>query len=93
MTPNAKIGLVPPVTPASGASAGGDFAQSRTAQDAERLSRYRLVIEEGSRPGSFIYKTLDRVTGEVVRQLPREQIVEALSAGHYTPGSAVDVEF
>ncbi|MDZ4363402.1 hypothetical protein [Brevundimonas sp.] len=92
MTPNASIGLVPPVTPASGASAGGDFAHSRTAQEAERLSRYRLVIEEGSRPGSFIYKTLDRVTGEVVRQLPREQIVEAMATGDYAPGTVVDIE-
>jgi len=91
MNNNAKIGPVPPVIVAtSGSTASGDFNQSRAQQDAERASRYRLVIEEGSREGSFIYKTLDRMTGEVVRQLPREQVVEMKGQDDYTAGTVID---
>jgi flagellar protein FlaG len=91
MNNNAKIGPAPPVTvAASGSSAGGDFSQSRSAEEAERAARYRLVIEEGARTGTFVYKTLDRVTGEVVRQLPREQIVKMLEAGEYASGAVID---
>ena len=50
---------------------------------------YRLVIEE-SGPGSFVYKTLDRVTGEVVRQIPREEVVRMMSEETYRPGDVID---
>ncbi|WP_339932376.1 hypothetical protein [uncultured Brevundimonas sp.] len=87
----AKIGAVPPIVVAtSGSTANGDFHQSKAQQDAERASRYRLVIEEGSREGSFIYKTLDRLTGEVIRQLPREQIVELKGEDDYAAGAVID---
>jgi len=91
MNSNAKIGPVPPVVVAtSGSTASGDFHQSKAQQDAERASRYRLVIEEGSRAGSFVYKTLDRMTGEVVRQLPREQVVAMTSQDDYAAGAVID---
>jgi flagellar protein FlaG len=91
MNSNAKIGPAPPVTvAASGSSAGGDFSQSRAGEEAERAARYRLVIEEGARRGTFVYKTLDRVTGEVVRQLPREEIQTMLERGDYAAGKVID---
>lgn len=93
MNPNAKIGLVPAasVVPAvSGSSASGDFRDSKAGEEAERAARYRLVIEEGPQAGSFIYKTLDRVTGETVRQLPREQVVELMKAPDYASGRLID---
>jgi flagellar protein FlaG len=78
-----------PIRPSS-AAAGGDFSDSRARQDADEAARYRLVIEEGPSAGSFIYKTLDRVTGEVVRQLPREQVVDLMRAGSYSAGTVID---
>jgi len=93
MNPNAKISQVPAsaVMPAAPASAeSGDFNDSRAAEDAERAARYRLVIEEGPQAGSFIYKTLDRVTGEVVRQLPREQVIDLMKAVDYSSGRVID---
>lgn len=92
MNSNAKIGPAPPpvVVATSGSTASGDFNQSKAQQDAERASRYRLVIEEGSREGSFIYKTLDRMTGEVIRQLPREQVIELKGQDNYTAGAVID---
>lgn len=93
MQSNAKIGTVTAsaILPAAAAdsTAGGDFHDSRASEEAERAARYRLVIEEGP-SGSFIYKTMDRVTGEVVKQLPREQIVGLMQTGDYSSGSVIN---
>lgn len=91
METNAKITAVTAaITPATASPGGGDFQQSRASEEAERAARYRLVIEEGSRAGSFIYKTLDSVTGEVVRQLPREEVVRMALADRYDAGRLID---
>ncbi|TPW03704.1 MAG: flagellar protein FlaG [bacterium] len=65
-------------------------ANSRAAADAERQARYRLVIEQGSRAGSFVYKTLDRETGEVVRQLPSEEVMEMRKREDYGVGAVIN---
>ena len=65
-------------------------ANSRAAADAERLVRYRLVIEQGSRAGSFVYKTLDRETGEVVRQLPSEEVLKMRQRDDYGVGAVIN---
>lgn len=50
----------------------------------------RLVIEEDKATGAFVYKTLDRRTGEVVQQLPRESVLKAMASDTYNPGQVVD---
>jgi len=50
----------------------------------------RLVIEEDPVSGAYIYKTLDRRTGEVVQQLPREDVLRLRDAPVYAPGQVVD---
>lgn len=50
----------------------------------------RLVIEEDKDTGSFVYKTLDRRTGEVVQQLPRDTVLKAMASADYHPGLVVD---
>lgn len=50
----------------------------------------RLVIEEDEATGAFVYKTLDRRTGEVVQQLPRESVLKAMAQDDYQPGMVVD---
>ncbi len=59
-------------------------------QQAEDAARYRLVIEEGPTQGTFIYKTLDGATGEVVRQFPREQVLRMAENGGYSAGGLID---
>ena len=49
--------------------------------------RYRLTIEKGSQ--GFVYKTLDRVTGEVIRQFPREEIIKLRQSVDYDPGDII----
>jgi flagellar protein FlaG len=48
----------------------------------------RLVIEEGQ-AGSFVYKTIDRRTGEVVLQLPREEVLRMRDAEAYVAGAVI----
>ncbi|WP_439476193.1 flagellar protein FlaG [Brevundimonas sp.] len=75
----------------SSLQSGADHeANSRAAADAERLARYRLVIEQGSRAGSFVYKTLDRETGEVVRQLPSEEVLKLRQRDDYGVGAVIN---
>lgn len=78
------------VQPAASTASSGDFRDSRASQEAERAARYRLVIEEGPNAGSFIYKTMDRVTGEVVQQLPREEVVALMQSLDYSAGALID---
>jgi len=92
MQNNAKIGAVAAYDiPSVSVATGGDFFRdSRAQKEAEQAARYRLVIEEGPRAGSFIYKTMDRVTGEVVKQLPREQVVGLMEDADYNAGAVID---
>lgn len=46
----------------------------------------RLVIEEDQATGEFIYKTLDRSTGEVILQLPRKEVMRNIVMGVYSAG-------
>ena len=56
----------------------------------EPTARYRLVIEKGPAPGPFVYKTLNPETGEVVRQLPREDVARLKDQPEYGPGKVID---
>ncbi|HYF21852.1 MAG TPA: hypothetical protein VD929_00495 [Caulobacteraceae bacterium] len=50
---------------------------------------YRLVIEEDPEAGTFVYKTLDRRTGEVVRQAPREEVLRLREDPAYAAGGVI----
>jgi flagellar protein FlaG len=52
----------------------------------------RLVIEEDEASGAFVYKTLDRETGEVVLQLPYEELLELRRDPAYDPGTVVSTK-
>jgi flagellar protein FlaG len=41
----------------------------------------RLVIEMDQASGSYVYKTINRVTGEVVSQLPRAEVLRMKAEG------------
>ena len=50
----------------------------------------RLVIEEQGE--TFVYKTVDRRTGEVVQQLPREDVVKMREAEAYAVGDVISTQ-
>ena len=93
MDTNAKrvgASLLPVVATTASTTSSNDSQQDRAAREAEQAHRYRLIIEEGPTPGSFVYKTLDSTTGEVVRQFPREQVLRMAESGGYTAGGLID---
>jgi flagellar protein FlaG len=77
------------VNAGSGAS-GPDLSDQRRAQQrADQLSRHRLIIE-GDPDSGYIYKSVDRLTGQVVSAYPRETVIRLQSAPNYAQGSVID---
>jgi flagellar protein FlaG len=56
----------------------------------EEAGRYRLTIEREST--GYVYKTLDRVTGEVIRQFPREEVLKLRQSPAYDVGKIIKTE-
>jgi flagellar protein FlaG len=70
-------------------AADHDGQQAVRAVQEETLDagRYRLTIEQEA--SGFVYKTLDRVTGEVIRQLPREEVLKMRESSAYGAGEVI----
>lgn len=49
----------------------------------------RLIIEESGQAGIFVYKTIDRRTGEVILQLPRAEVLKMRDAEAYEAGAVI----
>jgi flagellar protein FlaG len=49
----------------------------------------RLVIEEDKASSSYVYKTVNRVTGEVIGQFPREQLLRLRDDPIYEAGDVI----
>lgn len=52
----------------------------------------RLVIEDDQAAGCFVYKTVDWRTGEVVAQIPREQVLRLREDRNYLSGDVIKTE-
>lgn len=86
------VASIPSVTPSPADQADLKIAPvvaPAPANDAADPSRFRLTIEAAG-GGRFIYKVLDRVTGEVIRQLPREEVERLSLDPTYSGGRVVD---
>ena len=83
------VSSVNPV-PADGFATGGDNSRNPAKPAVPEAGRYRLTIEEG--PEGFVYKTLDRVTGEVIRQFPREAVLKLRASPAYDRGGVFDTK-
>lgn len=49
----------------------------------------RLVIEKDQASGSYVYKTINRLTGEVVQQLPRAEVLKLRDGGQCAAGTVI----
>ena len=76
-----------PGLPASDATASAPKAAKSSGPQPGDL---RLVIEEDATTGTFIYKTVDRRTGDVLQQFPQEDVLRFKEAEHYDPGEVFD---
>jgi len=52
----------------------------------------RLVIREGAEEGLFIYTILDRASGRVMAQIPREDAANFAARPDYEAGQVVDTK-
>ena len=53
---------------------------------------YRFVIEEDAAARTFVYKTIDRVSGKVVSQYPREELLKLMEDPSYQAGSVLKTQ-
>ena len=93
MSTTAPIPSVPPVTapaPVAPASAPAADASQGSETQAETQADLRLVIEEDKAAGSYVYLTVDPISGKVISQVPREQLLRMREASGYQPGSIVN---
>ncbi|MEO8113465.1 MAG: flagellar protein FlaG [Phenylobacterium sp.] len=84
-TPDPTYGQQPPPNPKPEPGQEGP-EDAATALDPADL---RLIIEEDKASGTYIYKTIDRRTGEVVLQLPREQVLRLREEAEYVAGVVI----
>lgn len=49
----------------------------------------RLVIEEDQASGSYVYKTINRRTGEIILQLPRTEVLRMREETGYAAGAVI----
>ena len=77
---------------ASADATGPDLSDRRRAQqDAETAARHRLIIE-GDPARGYVYKSVDRMTGQVVSEYPRETVLKLQSDPEYAQGSVIDTK-
>jgi flagellar protein FlaG len=82
-TPDPSFGQKPaPQSPNTGTTA------DRAAHSQDPVDM-RLVIEEDKATNSYVYKTVNRLTGEVIQQLPREQVLQLREQLDYEAGDVV----
>lgn len=90
------VARVAPLAPGSGLGQGAPAQTSETPRAAPPSTPvepgpadYRLVIEEVPGAHTFVYKTLDRRTGEVVSQAPREEVLKLRERDDYQAGDLI----
>lgn len=77
-----------PVRPTAGDVGAPAVAAAPAPQN--RPQDLRLVIEPTEAGDGYVYKTLDRRTGEVVNQYPREELVRMRDQRDYQAGAVVN---
>jgi hypothetical protein len=74
------------------ASAVGPTSPPATATNAPAHAtdaNQRLVIQESGELGVFVYTILDRTTGRVIVQIPRESVAEMARLSTYAAGQVI----
>lgn len=82
-------GVAQPTAPAPKAAPEPEIEQVRAASESRRRlaiaekilgTNKSLIIEKDSQRVGFVYKTIDKATGEVVRVWPQREVASALQA-------------
>ena len=84
-----EVGAIQAVDPAAAGSSQPAPARKAEAPAKPEIQAVRLVIEEDRSSGSFVYKTVDRVSGEVLAQYPREELLRMQHREEYAAGDVI----
>ena len=82
----AKVATTTAATPVQ------DSSQVKAATPQVNSADLRLVIEDDKAAGCFVYKVINRTTGEVVQQAPQEQIVKLRESDGYLAGDVIKAQ-
>ena len=88
-----KVSLTPSATdPLAGLSsrrADGEVQPAKPATPAPAADHadLRLIIEEADEPGRYVYTIVDRRSGRIISQLPREEVLQLRQQSDYAAGS------
>ncbi|MCF6293836.1 MAG: flagellar protein FlaG [Robiginitomaculum sp.] len=85
------------VQPVASPGATGDQNRSPESKDKPAKPKHpalennaRLTIEKDHETGKYVYKSVNRDTGEVINQWPREKMLKAIAAYKNTSGLIID---
>jgi flagellar protein FlaG len=71
-----------------GRAAAQDTATANDAKASDEAD-LRLVIEEDQAAGTYVYKTVNRRSGEVVQQIPQEEVLRLREDSAYLAGGVI----
>jgi len=76
-----------------GQAAGGASASAAKPGPAPKEDlQLRLVIEEDLAAQSYVYKTINSRTGEIVHQYPREEVLRMREDANYHAGGVISTK-
>ncbi|HTK36456.1 MAG TPA: hypothetical protein VL358_14385 [Caulobacteraceae bacterium] len=82
-TPNQEAEAAKPSVPAEGAD-----AEPAAPPDSD----LRLLIEKDAEGADYVYKLIDRATGKVIAERPREQVAHLADGPEYRAGAVVNTK-
>jgi len=81
--------VTPPGARLSEKGPAPEVAHSNRIADPADAAGRRLVIEQDKPSGAFVYKTVDRISGDILFQYPREQMLKLSLDPGYVAGAVV----
>lgn len=93
-----EVALIKPVEPVKSvvgpSKANADKKQSSDTAQGSPQPAYllKLTIDKDPDSGEYVYKAIDRITGEVVRQLPRKELLDMRASSAYRKGSVITTD-
>jgi flagellar protein FlaG len=84
---------VTPTQPSSKSKdAGNQGSLSQGSGQSTPEYNLRLTVDKDPDSGDWVYKAVDRYTGEVVRQLPRQEVLDLRSSKSYQAGTIIKTD-
>ncbi|GGZ39463.1 flagellar biosynthesis protein FlaG [Asticcacaulis endophyticus] len=77
----------------SAADNKGSSKESKSDSMAKPLAyQLKLVVDVDPDTGDFVYKAINRLTGQVVSQLPRKELLDMKNDANYRTGSVIKTD-